>query len=269
LSYPYYAHDVSWLLGLLIVGPWLLVPLGCAGIVLGWQQRRGPFLAWATFIPAYAIGVAIFFVGERYRLPLLVALCIPAGGAIDAALRAWSADQRRQLVPAAVAFVAAAVLTAWPHHLNDGRYGERLRLSKVLMNRGDYAAAAKELRLAHELDPSQTVTEFNLGMALMSAGNPEEGLQYIRHAVDAGVPMPGARYALAGAMLRSGDKAGAAALLRTYEPAPDDTAESCVQVASLAWDAGVPDVAERYLRRAIELRPDWDVPRQALQRLGK
>jgi Tfp pilus assembly protein PilF len=82
--------------------------------------------------------------------------------------------------------------------------------------------------------------------------------------VDAGVPVNGARYALASAMLSSGDTSGAAALLRTYFPAPDDGAESCYQVGLLAMNAGAPDVAERYLTRALALRPGWAEALQAL-----
>ena len=48
----------------------------------------------------------------------------------------------------------------------------------------------------HAIDPGHTVTEFNLGMALLSNGRALDGLAHVRHAVDAGVPIPGARYAL-------------------------------------------------------------------------
>jgi hypothetical protein len=87
---------------------------------------------------------------------------------------------------------------------------------------------------------------------------------HARHAVDAGVPVNGARYALAGAMLTSGDTAGSAALLRTFSPAATDGADSCYQVGLLALEAGAPEVAERYLTRALALRPGWPQARQAL-----
>jgi hypothetical protein len=55
----------------------------------------------------------------------------------------------------------------------------------------------------------------------------------------------------------TGDAAGAARLLRTFTPEPADDARSCFQVAVLALNADAPDVAERYVRRALELQPDW------------
>ncbi len=132
------------------------------------------------------------------------------------------------------------------------------------MNRGDYGTAVMELEKAHAIDPAHTVTEFNLGMALVAGGRAQEGIAHVRRAVDAGVPVNGARYALASAMLASGDVAGAAALLRTYSPAPADDADSCYQVGVLALNAGAPDVAERYLTRALNLRPRWPQAEQAL-----
>jgi predicted Zn-dependent protease len=164
-------------------------------------------------------------------------------------------------------FVIACAVAFWPHHLDDGRFEERLRLSKVLMNHRDFAGAAEQLRNAHEIRPADTVTEFNLGIALTSDGRPGEGIPYLQQAVASGVPIPGARYALANAILRSGDQRRAADLLRTFQPDAGDTAESCVQVAYVSIDAGAPDVARRFLERAAALKPGWNVPQTLLARL--
>jgi Flp pilus assembly protein TadD len=213
--------------------------------------------------------VAIFFVGERYRLPLFVPLCVTAAAALDRLLQAFRKPTSVLHLPISVlrpptsvgkmaaVGLAACVVTFWPFRLEDGRFDERLRLSKVLMNRGDYGLAAMELERAHALDPSHTIAEFNLGMALISSGRAAEGIAHVRRAVDAGVAMPGARYALAGALMATGDRDGAAKVLRTSAPAAEDSAESCYRVALLALDAGAPDVAERYVRHALAIRPGW------------
>jgi 4-amino-4-deoxy-L-arabinose transferase-like glycosyltransferase len=280
-SYPYYARDTGSLLVLLFVGPWLLVPLGLTGLVVGAvyaparpSAGRAEFLAWASFIPWYAVGLAVFFVAERYRLPILVPLCVAAGGAVEGITRLLVPDgspagsQRRQraLAAAAVVFLAGGVLTGWPFHLDDGRFEERLRLAKVLMNRGDYGTAVMELEKAHAIDPGHSVTEFNLGMAMVASGRGPEGIAHIRRAVERGVPIDGARYALASAMVTIGDTAAAAALMRTFTPDPRDGADSCYQVGLLALDAGAPEVADRYLTRALALRPGWAEAQQALDR---
>jgi Flp pilus assembly protein TadD len=141
----------------------------------------------------------------------------------------------------------------WPFRIDDGRVDEHLRLARVLMNRHDTVGAEAALERAHAMRPGDTATEFNLGMAQLGNGQVEEGLLHVRHAVDAGVAIPGARYALAGALLTTGDRDGAVRLLESFHPAPEDDAESCRRVAQLAMAAGVPQVAERYAQRASEL----------------
>lgn len=289
LSYPYYAYDAGTSLWLLFVGPWLLVPLGVGGLVAGLRDpppplhgvaqggrgearhiRDGAYVAWACFVPFYAVGVAIFFVGERYRLPLFVPLCVGAGGALDFL---WQTVRRRDRATSYLALSAAAVAGAivafWPVPLRDGRFDERLRLSKVLMNRGDYGLAAIELERAHAIDPSHTIAEFNLGMALISSGRETDGIAHVRRAVDAGVEMPGAKYALAGALLATGDRDGAAGLLRAARPMPEDSAESCYRVALLALDAGVPEAAERFAHRALTLKPGWTDAEELLAQIRR
>ncbi len=84
LSYAWYAASLS-PLSFLVVGPWLLVPLGVLGLV--WRLFEAPrraFAVWAAFAPAYAVSVALFFVSSRYRLPLLLPLAVGAGFALDA-----------------------------------------------------------------------------------------------------------------------------------------------------------------------------------------
>jgi len=277
-SYPYYAYDTGSILWMLFVGPWLLVPLGVAGFICVPADRRQEYLAYAAFVPFYALSVALFFVAERYRLPMFVPLCVTGAASVEILLQAYrkrTSDpahrpsvvgprpSARAAAPAAVA-IAAAALTAWPFDIDTGRYDERLRLSKVLMNRGDYGEAAIVLEDAHRLRPSNSTVEFNLGMALVAQGRAQEGVAHLRHAVDAGVPVNGARYALARTLLTTGERDEAVRLLRSYQPLPEDTAMSCFQVALLAMDAGAPDVAARYARRALELRPGWPEAQQVV-----
>jgi len=266
-SYPYYAHDLDSLLRVLVFGPWLILPLGLAGLfVLTGTAGPKPFGVWAMFVPAYAIAVAVFFVAERYRLPLLIALCVPAGALVDRML-ALGQVAARQAVFAAAGVAGACVVAFWPFHLETGQFEERLRLSKVLMNRGDFDGAERELDAAHALRPRDLVTEFNFGVALVSAGRTAEGIESMRHAVEGGVEVPGARYALAGAIMKTGDRAGAAALIHDFAPDPGDDADSCYHVALLAVDAREFGVARRFLARALQLRPGWPEAERTLARI--
>src|SRR5207248_8790743 len=96
------------------VGPGLLILLGLAGLMVGARGGRSEYIAWAAFVPAYAVAVAIFLIAERYRLPLLVALCVTSGGAIQEAVVAIRARRASRLAMPAVGFVALIIGANWP-----------------------------------------------------------------------------------------------------------------------------------------------------------
>lgn len=119
-SYSYFQKDVDSPLRYLVVGPWLLFPLGMAGAARNLRHKQ--FAVWATFIAAYTLSVAIFFVSSRYRLPLLIPMCITAGAMfVHPRLPSWIA----------AAVIAGGVL--WNFHLDDGRAHERTNMIVYLI----------------------------------------------------------------------------------------------------------------------------------------
>ncbi len=132
-SYAYFSKDVESPLRFLIVGPWLLFPLGLAGL---WSASamplRAPFRVWASFVPVYALSVALFFVSSRYRLPLLIPMCITAGAMFDRPRpRHW------------VAAAALAVGVLWNFHLDEGRAHQRTNMIVYLIEQHRLDEAAR------------------------------------------------------------------------------------------------------------------------------
>ncbi|MDQ6801128.1 MAG: glycosyltransferase family 39 protein [Acidobacteriota bacterium] len=119
-SYAYFAKDVASPLKVLVVAPWLLFPLGLVGTARSLRNRQ--FAVWALFIPIYAVSVAIFFVSSRYRLPLLIPMCI-ASGAMFVRPRIWHW----------VAAAALGVFVCWNFGLDDGRAHERTNMVVYLL----------------------------------------------------------------------------------------------------------------------------------------
>ena len=289
-SYPFYAYDAGTLLRFLVVGPWLLLPLGIVGLLFAPVTRRGEYVVWAAFVPAYAIGVAAFFVAERYRLPLLIPMCIAAGGGIDAAIRAIAARRAATLTVPALVLAAGFVLVNWPHALHDGRWEEGLRVAERLAMTRRYAeadewvrrleanaprpgaahytvglqllasdqdeAAVRHLTRAHELDPDNPRVTYSLGQALMEAGRPSEAVQHLRRGFDSGIALPLGGYDLAAALHASGDSSGAAAIIRRIQLGDQADPEAWLKVGRLAMQVKVPDAAEPFFRQAVSLRPD-------------
>jgi 4-amino-4-deoxy-L-arabinose transferase-like glycosyltransferase len=119
-SYSYFTKDVSSPLKILIVGPWLLFPLGLVGAARNLRNRQ--FAVWALFIPLYAISVAIFFVASRYRMPLLVPMCITSGAMF-----------RRPKVWHWIVAATIGVFVSWNFGLDSGRAHERTNMIVYLI----------------------------------------------------------------------------------------------------------------------------------------
>jgi 4-amino-4-deoxy-L-arabinose transferase-like glycosyltransferase len=191
-SYPFFAYDVGTILRLLVVGPWLLVPLGITGLVFARRaapdapSRSRAFIIWSMFVPGYAIGVALFFVAERYRLPLLVPLCVTAGGAVDMAWRALREKRARTLAWPAVAFVCLAIAVNWRFPLNDGRWDEGLRTAQRLVITGDYEAADAWVERLERTAPQPGRAHHGVGMQLVLEEEPERALKHLTRSLERG-----------------------------------------------------------------------------------
>ncbi len=136
-SYDYFSHDVASPLKILIVGPWLLVPLGIAGAATRWRDRT--FLTWFVFVPLYALSVAVFFVSSRYRLPLLLVLAVPAAGIVHI----------RRAGPIVLGLLLGCV-ALWPFELDSGRSDEQTNMVVHLIDERRYAEAQQMIA---ELEP--------------------------------------------------------------------------------------------------------------------
>jgi tetratricopeptide (TPR) repeat protein len=289
-SYPFFAHDAHTLLPLLFVGPWLLIPLGLVGLVVAAPGTRlRDYLTWVSFVPLYGLAVAIFYVTDRYQLPILVPLCVGAGAAIDAFATAVSLKRWRRVMVASAAFL---VLLAWanrPLHLDDGVAEERIRMAERLVTLGRYGEAEQwvaraaqvypypgvvhfrvaqrllardrsDAAIAHfetalRLDPSQAIADYALGETYLDAERPREAISHLRRALDAGVQVDQAGYDLVRALAATGDRAEAVRVLRTLRPEHDE-ADRWVVLAQLAVQLREPPLAEAFARSAIATRPD-------------
>ena len=176
-SYAYYALDEPTLLRWLVVGAWLLVPLGLLGFgrppAVGPAARepirssgRWGFALWALVVPVYALSVAVFFVSARYRLPLLVPLAAGAGFALVRAVEAARARAGRRLAAYAAALAALFALALWPHGLDDGRSEERTVMLLWLVDNGQGAEALRRLPAVEAAHPEPARLLLRLGRAL-------------------------------------------------------------------------------------------------------
>ena len=181
-SYAFYRIDEPTLLRALVVGPWLLVPLGLVGLFLA--ARRAAFpeslvrspqsprnnWVWASFVPVYGLSVAAFFVSDRYRMPWLVPLSVSA-----AALIVWAFDRLRArrlaaLVAPATAVALVALIAGWPSGLDNGLGSERTRKAVWLVEEGRHQDALRYVAAIAPVHSHPGVLHFRVGEALTAAG---------------------------------------------------------------------------------------------------
>jgi tetratricopeptide (TPR) repeat protein len=254
-SYPFYAYDVGTMLRFSAIGPWLLIPLGLVGLVCFAPPapRRRDYLVWVSFVPGYAVGVAAFFIAERYRLPLLVPLCIGSGAAIDGALRAWSARRAAALAVPAMAFVVLFTLSNWRLALHDGRWEEGLRLAEHLVTIGRYDEAEQWVGTLEANAPRRGMASYGVGVQLLAAKQGARAVPHLRRAFEAGFPQSG--YELAVALQRAGDLPAAARVIHDITLSDADDVEAWLKVGRLAMQAKAPLEAERFFRQAVVMQP--------------
>ncbi len=290
-SYPFYLYDEKTALRFSAIGPWLLIPIGLVGVTFAARPARWrEFIVWVAFIPAYAAAVAVFFVAERYRLPLLVPLAIGAGAAVDFIVRGFASRRLTPLAVPAVVLTLLLVAVNWPHRLNNGRWLEGMRLAERLViqqrydeadawatrldatgpphpGAGHYGVGAQllavnqpnralpDLEEAHRADPGDAAVEYALGQALLKTGHATAAVPHLRRGFEAGIELPSGGYDLAAALQAAGDLPGAAAVIRRINPSESWDAESWLRLGRLAMEVRAPDVAERFFRHAVEMTP--------------
>jgi tetratricopeptide (TPR) repeat protein len=297
-SYAYYRGDESTVLRAMPVGAWVLLPLGLVGLAI--CSRRGEYWIWASFVPVYALSVAIFFVAERYRVPMLVPLAMAAGGLVARLRNARSGATPGRSVGLPLLLVAlVAIATSWPTGLDNGLSEERtamaealirsgdvargqqvadralaghpepalllFRVGRALQARGDCAAAMTRYQQALQADPRRVEVRFFLGQCLLDERRVAEAIPHLDAAVNADVRPDVAPFDLARALASTNEfHAARQALGRLRIPAAADTG-SFTTAGQMAEALGDGALAIRFYAQAIE-RPD--APVAMAERLG-
>lgn len=289
-SYPFYQHDFPTWLRFMVIGPWFLVPFGIVGLWFGAPQGpRRNFLIWAAFVPAYAAAVALFFISERYRLPLLVPLAIGSGAAVDLFIRHAQKTSWRSLMAPAASTAVLLVLVNTRAMANDGRWEEGLRMAAQLVLEGRFgesdawvakleahtshpgsasgsiglqlliknepARALKHLEIAAKLDPNKSGIEYALGQALLGVGRPGEAIPHLQFGFENGAGLPLTGYHLAVALKDTGRSAEAIPIIPKIRMTDESPVEDWLTVGRLAMELKAPDHAAPFFKKATELAP--------------
>ena len=258
-SFEFFAHDARTPLRWLVLNPWIIVPLGIAGLLFT-RPRTSPaeapaFWLWAAFVPAYAVALAVFFVAERYRLPLLVPLCVTAGILVDRLLRAATGVERfsrTEWVRVIGGLMMIAIGVNWPFQLADSREGDRLRMLSHAANHHEIAEAERWASLLTSSPRASANVEERIGRILLVAGYPREAARHLKNALESGARGAELRVDLAEAQQRLGDASGALTTLGLPDW-PDAPPAVYLRAGRLAGTLGAHDLSVGFFSRATAI----------------
>ena len=267
-SFPWYRKE-SLLLKLLIVGPWLLVPLGGAGLALGLagasRIRSREFAVWGSFVPAYILLVAAFFVATRYRLPLYVPLAAAGGGAIALIATSIRAREFRHPILAACVALPLAAVSLWPTGLYDGSADEETLWVLHLIDTGATREASTRIESLSRAHPQPGVMWFRVGQAWATNGNLDAAISALEKslAIDSHQPEPEKVLALVHGRrgverTLAGNTAGAVADLETAVKLDPGSAQARLNLAAVLAERGDISRARTLAQEALALQPGYE-----------
>jgi tetratricopeptide (TPR) repeat protein len=236
-------------------------------------------MVFALVVPLLIASVALFFVASRYRVPLLVALCVPSGALLDSLATMSGSGRTVRALTAVGVVLALGLVTGRDLHLDDARSEEETRMAVWLAANGRGSESAERLARIPRDHPLLGVAHFRVGQAFESAGRPREALLHFEQAVRLDPAEQAPREALArtsaalGLLLaqRGEDDEALRLLSRAAELSPGDPAAQLNLAVQLARMERFEE-ARQAAARALEIDPAYNRARDflaALQRVGK
>ncbi len=255
-SYDFILSHESRLLTLLPVRFALLLSLGLLGVIYAWRFAPRRPLFWITaFLALHAVGVVLFFVNSRYRIPMWPAMAILAAGGL---LSLSETLRRRSWPDTAIALstvlgMAALSTVNWlrvepPNFARDFFYR-----SLANMEKGRLEAARADARASVAIDSVAPAARFHLGNVELALGDDDVAYRHFLVASYLSPPEPRI-YNNLGIVIERRNRPGLA--YRHYLQAlkiADDYAPALINAALLELRAGLRRRAEEKIIRAEQL----------------
>jgi len=166
---------------------WWFGGLVCLALVGLAARAGGPAIFYAFVCAGFGVSVVLFFVSERYRLPIVPLLAPAAGAGAGAVLHA--VRSRRGLhVIGLVALCAAAAFGVFPDWLGAGseRIDANFQMGQVFLMRNEPQRALDSLKMARVSDPRNPDVLNSIGAASVGLGDLDGAETAYRQALELG-----------------------------------------------------------------------------------
>ncbi len=258
-NYDFIRAQESKLLSWLPVRWWLLLSLGLLGMLYAHTHGDRKLLFWtACFLALHGLGVVLFFVNSRYRIPMWPAMAVLATGGI---LSLADTLKRKAVADTAVSVLIAAGLATlslvnWLRIEPPSFARDYFFRSLANMEKGRVEAARADALTSVGLDHAAPAARFHLGNVELALGRDQLAFRHYQLASRLASPEPRILNNLGVIIERRGRPDHA---YRYYSQALElaaDYAPALVNAALLELRAGLTDRAAEKIARAEELELD-------------
>jgi tetratricopeptide (TPR) repeat protein len=156
----------------------LVGPLGLLGMWMFGRRRRVPTLL-SIFVISYMVGVVLFFVNARFRLPVIPMLILFAVAAAFWIVERVKRRDVKALVWPLVALVTLGLFVNYDfYETHRGEHPQTyFTIGLAKASQGKYEEAIEEYERAIELSPGFARAYNNMGLALERLGREEEAIE--------------------------------------------------------------------------------------------
>jgi tetratricopeptide (TPR) repeat protein len=248
----------SWLLRLL---RWfdfgVVLALGTLGVALTRRSWRRLWVFYGVGA-TYALSVALFYVFERYRFPIVPILLLFAAGGLAEARRMLEQPRRRSLAPAAAAAIGALALAHLPlENAHASRATHYAAVATTLARDPARIDSAMEFyKRALTEAPQFPEAQFGIGTLLARMGRTAEAIPYYRQALALWPEHAEARYDLGLALAATGHHEEAAEQYREALRIRPDDVEAHIAFGKVLLAQQRPGVAAQHYEAALARQPD-------------
>lgn len=262
-------------------------PLGLAGLFLLLRPRSPARLVVLLFL-AFSLSVVLFFVTGRHRLPVAPVMCVFAGMAAGNLANLANAGRRRRLIGLIAVILALAIFcnlnpTLAGARSTGGLFGvpreyvsfanQHSNLAGLLIERGEFEAAAAEARKGLAIAPGHPRLHFNLARALLALGEEPEAMEMLERGLARYPESPEVATLLGHLRFKQGDVRGARSVLEEVVRTHPENPRAWNTLGLARYELGEAEGGLAALREAVRLAPGWAEPRLnlalMLDRLGR
>ncbi len=271
----YLARKLGSIMQPLMFSNWLYIPFGLVaplaviGLVLSLSQWR-KFLAVYLMLGSYLATLLLFFVCARFRQPMMPFMILFG---VYAVFRMIEFKRRRQGKNLALALFMLVLLVVESNHdalgLDQHRVTaeDQLVIGNAYLAQNNLAGAEMEYKRGLAADSTLAALHNNLGLIKIRHNRVGEAMTHFTRATRVDPGYLESYMNLASAYLETGQPEVATRILEQASVRHPRNDMVQLKLGAVYAEAGRTEEAIRHIRRSLELNPDSEAARQALQEI--